>query len=243
MIVFLTSSPSGALNEPNYGKLLDERNGFVDHLKLVWEENMKGLIVSANPTTYEANDEQLDFFTNAFRNSGVPLTSFEIWDYRMENLSKEVLHTYDMIMLSGGHVPTQNRFFKQIQLCEKLEGYEGIVIGVSAGTMNSAKIAYAQPEEPGESSKDFQRFYTGLNLCDINVLPHYQMVKDYYLDGRRLYEDITFEDSMGHEFIVLVDGSYIIIKDKMAYVYGESYVLEDGNFTSLCALNENCRIR
>ena len=38
MIVFLTSSPSGALNEPNYGKLLDERNGFVDHLKLVWKE-------------------------------------------------------------------------------------------------------------------------------------------------------------------------------------------------------------
>lgn len=243
MIVFLTSSPSGALNEPNYGKLLDERNGFVDHLKLVWKENMKGLIVSANPTAYEANDEQLDFFANAFRNSGVPLTSFEIWDYRMENLSKEVLHTYDMIMLSGGHVPTQNVFLKQIQLREKLEGYEGVVIGVSAGSMNSANIVYAQPEEAGESSKDFQRFYTGLNLCDINILPHYQMVKDYYLDGRRLYEDIAFEDSMGHEFIVLVDGSYIIVKDTMAYVYGESYVLEDGNFTSLCALNENCRIR
>lgn len=243
MIVFLTSSPSGALNEPNYGKLLDFRNGFVDRLKQLWKDNMKGLIVSANPCAYDSNDEQLDFFTTAFQNSGIPFTSFEIWDYRMENISKEALHTYDFIMLSGGHVPTQNVFFKQIQLREKLEGYEGIVVGVSAGTMNSAKIAYAQPEEPGESSKEFQRFYTGLNLCDINVLPHYQMVKDYYLDGRRLYEDITFIDSIGHQFIVLVDGSYIICKDNMAYVYGESYALEDGNFYPICALNEHCRIR
>ena len=26
-------------------------------------------------------------------------------------------------------------------------------------------------------------------------------------------------------------------------IFKKSYVLEDGNFTSLCALNENCRIR
>ena len=32
MIVFLTSSPSGPLDVPNYDKLLDEKNGFVENL-------------------------------------------------------------------------------------------------------------------------------------------------------------------------------------------------------------------
>jgi dipeptidase E len=68
----------------------------------------------------------------------------------------------------------------------------------------------------------------------VNVLPHYQRVKDNYLDGRRLFEEITFEDSFGQRFLVLVDGSYVMVYDGMAEVYGESYLIKDGSMAKFC---------
>ena len=59
MILFLTSSPSGPLDKPNYDKLLDFSNGFVDRLKTYWKPHMKGLLIAAYPDTFESNDEHL----------------------------------------------------------------------------------------------------------------------------------------------------------------------------------------
>lgn len=39
----------------------------------------------------------------------------DLYDYRYP-LSKEKLLNYDVILLAGGHVPTQNRYFKEIDL-------------------------------------------------------------------------------------------------------------------------------
>ena len=151
MIVFLTSSPSGPLDVPNYDKLLDEKNGFVENLRQFWKEEMRGMIIAAAPDSFEGNDEMRDFFEQAFRNGNIPVTRFDVWDYRSHDISAEELNQYDIIMLGGGHVPTENHFFKLIHLREKLQNYQGIILGVSAGTMNSAEVVYAQPELPGES--------------------------------------------------------------------------------------------
>ncbi|MGH2162180.1 Type 1 glutamine amidotransferase-like domain-containing protein, partial [Enterococcus faecalis] len=85
-----------------------------------------------------------------------------------------------------------------------------------------------QPEEEGESAPDFQRFAPGLALTDINILPHYQKVKNYILDGLRLYEDITFADSMGHTFFALPDGSYIYQDEAGQLLCGRAYRVRDG---------------
>lgn len=237
MVLFLTSSPSGALNVPNDDHLLDFKNSFVDNLKLFWKEDMNALMISADPYNYDGNDEMTSFFKDCFYNSGLSLNDMYLWDYRYNGFN---VHDFDLIILAGGHLPTQNKFFKNIQLKEKLVGYKGIILGISAGTMNSADIVYAQPEMEGESiDLNYQRFISGLNLTSINVLPHYQMVKDYYLDGRRLFEDITYMDSYGKRFIVLNDGSYILQKDNEVLIFGESYLLSDGIMNKICNDNEN----
>ncbi len=239
MILFLTSSPSGALDVPNYDKVLDESNGFVDLLKKHWKEEMKGLIICADPYNYDGNDEMADFFTQAFCHSGVSVTSFDLWDYRQKFISKDLLDEYDVVMIGGGHVPTQNAYFKDINLKEIIKDYNGIVIGVSAGTMNCADIVYAFPELEGESiDPSYKRFIEGLSLTSINILPHYQMVKDYYLDGVRLYEDIAYKDSYGHAFLVLEDGSFVYNYENKSYVFGKSYVLYDGILQLYCENNE-----
>ena len=235
MILFLTSSPSGALDQPNDEHVLDNSNQFVDNLRRYYKEGMKGLMVSAFPENYEQNDEMKDFFEDCFHNANMPL-KFTLWDYRIADIN---IQEYDLIMLAGGHVPTQNAFFKNIRLKEKMIDYKGVVIGISAGTMNCADIVYAQPEMPNESyDQNYQRFIEGLNLTNINVLPHYQMVNDYYLDGRRLFEDITYPDSYGKEFIALVDGSYILQENDQIKIYGEAYKISDAQLYKINNCNE-----
>ena len=239
MIVFLTTSPSGPLDVPNYNKLLDVKNGFVENLRQFWKEEMRGMIIAAAPDSFEGNDEMRDFFEQAFRNGNIPVTKFDVWDYRSHDISAEELDQYDIIMLGGGHVPTENRFFELIRLREKLQTYEGIILGVSAGTMNSAEVVYAQPELPGESvDPNYVRYLQGLGLTKINILPHYQMVKHFTLDGKRLFEDITYGDSYGKEFIALEDGSYIRILNGETKLYGRAHRISDGVLTTICEENE-----
>ena len=57
MVLFLTSSPSGPLDKPNYDKVLDESNGFIEQLKTRWKQDMKALLIAAYPNTYEDNDD------------------------------------------------------------------------------------------------------------------------------------------------------------------------------------------
>ena len=237
MVLFLTSSPSGPLDKPNDDHVLDFKNGFVSNLKSFWKDDKKALMIAASPNCYDSNDEMTSFFYDCFNNSGLPLNDLCLWDDRYNGLN---IQEFDLIVLAGGHLPTQNEFFKNIQLKEKLVGYKGIILGISAGTMNSADIVYAQPEMEGESiDLNYQRFISGLNLTSIKVLPHYQKVKDYYLDGRRLFEDITYMDSYGKRFIVLNDGSYILQKDNEVLIFGESYLLSDGIMNKICNDNEN----
>ena len=146
---------------------------------------------------------------------------------------------YDMVILGGGHVPTQKRFFDEIGLRDAFKGWDGIVMGISAGSMNCAEVVYAQPEMPGEAADpSYPRFIRGLGLTDINVLPHYQAVKDDYVDGLRLMEEITYPDSRGRVFYAITDGSYVLETGDRKEIRGEAYRIADGQIRQVCRKGE-----
>lgn len=241
MTLLLTSSPCdndvpGGLPIPC---ILDARNGFVDVLTARWQPDCRCVIACADPDAFDHNDEMRDTFASAFAFHGLTYRSFDLIDARNEEQAEALVRESGFVLLSGGHVPTENAFFQRIGLRTLLEGYDGIVMGISAGSMNAADVVYAQPEETGESiDPDYEHFIPGLGLTNLNILPHYQMVKDNILDGRRLYEDITFEDSVGHAFLVLVDGSFVLEEDGRCEVYGESYLIFSGKMMKICEEGE-----
>lgn len=194
MIAFLTSSPC------IYGApraILNPENGFVDNLFSCLPEHPRCLFICSSPDSPYLTDKFAYEMAAAFEEAGMVFSDFQILDRRTQCDAQLLIWESDFIILSGGHVPTQNDFFQEIQLKELLANYQGVVLGISAGTMNAADRVYAQPEEAGESAPEFQRFLPGLGITTVNVLPHYQQVKDYLLDGKRLYEDVTFDDSYG----------------------------------------------
>ena len=54
----------------------------------------------------------------------------------------------------------------------------------------------------------------------------------------RLIEDITFDDSVGHEILALNDGSYVMINDGQTTLYGEAYLIKDKKQTQICEEGE-----
>lgn len=230
MTAFLTSSPC------IYGApraILNPENGFADNLRRCLPERIRCLFVASSPDAPHLTQRFGYEMASCFAEAGFLFSDFQILDRQNAKDAQMLIWKSDLIILSGGHVPTQNAFFQDICLKELLKNYQGVILGISAGTMNAATRVYVQPEEPGESVPEFQRFAEGLGITDINVLPHYQMVKDSYLDGRRLYEDVTFADSYGECFYVFVDGTYLLIEEGRTTLYGEAYRLSDGKMEQI----------
>lgn len=229
MTYFLTSSPcvegSPALNPVN---------GFVEELRKALPEPCSALFVCSDPDQPSLTYGFAEDMRDSFAEIGVTLTDTAVLERENQDQCGELAASAGLIFLTGGHVPTQNQFFQETGLREHFQNWEGVIIGVSAGSMNAAEVVYAQPEEPGEAiDPDYQRFLTGLGLTKIMLLPHYQKVKDSTLDGMRLYEDITYADSMGRRFYVLVDGSYILGRDGREELRGEAYLIENGALTQI----------
>ena len=235
MIAFLTSSPC------IYGApraILNPENSFVDNLRSSLPEKIRCLFVASSPDDPNSTERFGGDMAACFEEAGFDFSDFQILDRRNQHEAQMLIWKSDLIILAGGHVPTHNAFFQEIGLGELLRNYQGVVMGISAGTMNAAKRVYVQPEEPGASVPEFPRFADGLDITRVNVLPHYQMVKDSYLDGRRLYEDITFADSYGECFYVFPDGTYLLIEEGRTTLYGEAHRLSDGVMEQISQVGE-----
>lgn len=236
MKAILTSALGGSskVNGTRVPSALPEANRLTDTLKRLWRDHAKVLIVSAAPDDHEKNDSILSCFREAFPMSGLSVSSVELCDGRDPDIIKRI-HEIDVLILTGGHVPTQNRFLHQLRLKERLAGYGGLLVAWSAGSMNCAERVYAGPELEGEAvDPHYRRWLDGLGITERNIFPHYQALKDTWLDGLRLIEDITFADSMGHAFIALNDGSYLLIDGAHETLYGEAYLIQDGAVRPLC---------
>ena len=231
MTLFVTSSP---YIEGAPGAFLSNANSFVDQIREALPENPRALFICSDPDDHNATCRFAAETTAAFAMEGMSFSSYHVLDWRNARQAYHLICGSDLIVLCGGHVPTQNAFFRKIRLRHLLRHFDGVVMGISAGSMNCADVVYVQPEEPGESVPEFPRFAPGLGLTGVNILPHYQKVKDNYLDGKRLFEDITYADSMGHTFFALPDGSYILSKDGEEYLFGEAYRIRNGILEQVC---------
>lgn len=229
MKLFLTSSPT-----EGHSEVLSNQNGFVDALKENCNGARKGLYIASYPHWYEFTEKYGYGMKFSLEQAGIRFSSYNLLDGRNDWDAKVLVNNSDLIILAGGHVPTQNNFFKEIKLASLLRGYEGVIIGISAGSMNAASIVYAAPEEEGESiDRRFITFHPGLGLTNIQIIPHYNEEKDTILDGKKLYDDIIAKDSVGHKFYIFNDGTYYYKDENREEIRGECYLIKDKKLSKI----------
>ena len=234
MTLFLTGSPT------RYGEdHFTSDNGFLDRVKAELPERPFTLLVSAAPDDVGFTDSVLKGMSDCILNSGITPGKIVMLDRRNASEVRDLVKKADWVVLCGGHVPTQNKFINEIGLKELLNGYDGVVMGCSAGSMNCADMVYSHPELPGETvDPGYRRWLRGLGLTDINLIPHYQQVRNVILDGKRLFEDVVFQDSYRHRFYTFPDGGYVMVKDGRSTLFGEAWEITGGGMRKVSEENK-----
>lgn len=259
MVIFLTSSfiPFQSMEE-YVPTPIDESNGFGDNLRKYWKEHAHVLVFACDPSDTKLTTHIAMELQNAFTLSGFSIDEIRGFDnqyilnYSLAHSSqtkdsesdeiacsamalcamKEALEWADVLFLSGGHAPTENEFMKKCGLKELLSDtriFDGILIGISAGSVNAASEVYLIPELPGESvNPDFVRFTDGLGLTGVNMVPHFQYTRTLSLDGKDLVGEIVASDSYNRRFYLVEDGSYFMIRNGITEFFGQGMVMENG---------------
>ncbi len=236
MTLFLTSSPC-----LGWAGDLNPANGFIDKLRAALLRPIHCLLITSAPDDQEMTDRMAWEMRETFEHVDLAFDKYEVLDRRTQRQAARMVREANFIILCGGHVPTENRFFEELHLRTKLKRFDGVIMGISAGTMNTADIVYASPELEGESiDPDYQILLRGLGLTNINVLPHFQMLRQSKLDGRMLVDEIVAGHSHMLPVYCLNDGTYLHITDaehpkkRRTVLYGEAYRMQKGKLTSIC---------
>ena len=232
--LFLTSSPFVGAEKP-----FTEKNKFAERLLKCGQACHNALMITASPSDTVLTEGHSYAIRHTLELTGIVFENYTILDARNRERAAELVSSADFIILGGGHCPTQNVFFVLFGLRKLMKDFEGTVFGISAGSMNAADVVYAQPEEAGESVEPkFEKFIPGLGLTKTMLLPHYQENKDRILDGKRLFEDITYSDSFGRQFIAICDGSYLYSDGITERICGDARLISDGKIRKICGDGE-----
>ena len=229
MTYFLTSS-SCLPDSP----ALNPANGFVDELRKALPDPCRAVFIASDPGNTERTERFAGDIRTGFELTGFRFADYQVLDGRNAGQCAALVAGADLLILAGGHVPTQNAFFQDIALREHLAGFDGVVMGISAGTMNCEELVYAPPEEEGEAiDPGYRRFYPGLGLTKTMLFPHFQETRYEVVDGLPTLESSLLPDSMGRKIYAIVDGSYILGRDGREELRGEAYLIQDGILTQI----------
>ena len=107
-------------------------------------------------------------------------------------------------------------YFQKYGLDKVIGQHQGIIIGMSAGSINMAETTICTLS----CGHRKQEIYRGLGCVDVSVEPHFDINKVSY----ELLE-------LSKEYVIygLCDDAIIVCKDGDLEFYGEIYKIEDGN--------------
>lgn len=235
MISYLTSNLKNYIkeNDKKIAKKLDNTNDIIEQL-IKDIKSYKGLLmIASNPDDYEKLDMYINLMKDSLLLSGIPkFDNYYVLDNRTIDKAEEYINNSSLIILSGGHTYTEKQFFDKLHLNKLLEGYSGVVLGISAGTVNMAESVFNSPESSDDLYLPME--YEGLGLTTINAEPHFEINEEYFIDFDYVQRDIVLKESKNRDIIGLVDGSHIRVDNNINTLYGEGYKITNGKIDKIC---------
>ena len=193
---------------------------FTDEIarRLEKELPVRGCIVfiTACPVEYQQNDEDSAGMHGMFVEYGIGFERFCVVDARMDPAdAQKWAREADCFFLMGGGVCTeQMQLMREKGIYDIVRDGPGMVLGVSAGSMNMGKttVDIWESLEP----------YEGLGFADITMIGHFD-----YNDTERLR--LETEVSMERPVCAMEDESAIFIRNGKVDIIGTIHKIEKGN--------------
>lgn len=238
--VFLTSDIgcSKKVNGVRITKEIENKNGLVDQLKSQIGKTDTFVFVASSPDNYEKNDSYANGIFQGFKMSGFDFNKLILIDDRYNGNIEADINQADVVFLSGGHTPTEMAYFEKINLKDLLKDYQGVIIGLSAGSLNLAETVVCSPEYEEEIGNIYT--WKGLGKTNINVEPHFTVMP---LDADFLLREELLKISLDYPLYALCDGSHIFDNGNEQVLYGEAYYIDKGKITNICHDGETLKLR
>lgn len=244
MKVFLTSNLNHYEKRDGVkvAKEIDNKNGLVDQLKSKLDGTKGILYVPADASNKDKINEYSKILFDALKLSGIVFDNYYVVDDKssVEEVRDRVLKS-DLVFLSGGDTFTQMQYFERIKLRDILSDYEGVIVGQSAGAINLAEDVYNSPE----CEEDLNRpcYFKGLGKTYINIEPHFILDTSNFDSDEMLHRTAMLEESKRRDLYALPDVSHIFDDGVEQVVYGECYLLRDGEVNRICSSDESVDIK
>lgn len=195
----------------NFDKIL-KNNDFLDTIKYFYNKDYEKniLLIPSDPddrinTEYYGNLIESNFSKNDIKFISV--------DYLYSDFQINV-DDYSIIFLMGGNTSSQNKFILDLEIKSLLDGFKGIIIGMSAGALNICEKTIITPETQTENIKQLK----GMGLTDMVVDVHFNLNNKIQIDSINELNFLIYGIS---DY-----GAIIEVEDKK-YIYGKVYLLEN----------------
>ena len=166
---------------------------------------------------------------------GLAMKDFTLlWKNTNPKEMAEQIQDADIVYLLGGNPHEQTSYIKDNCLDDVLRSYNGIVIGVSCGSMTMSKNVITPKCGEKYQTEDIR---TGLQLTNLSVFPHF----DYAIgqetvnvkDGYILISDLL-KISNNHDILALPNEAIIRYSNEDIYLMGEiPYLLSGGSINKV----------
>lgn len=192
-----------------------------EYLKKDIKNNDTIVFIATTFDDYEKNDLYYNNLIKHFKNIDITFNKAYLIDNRVaKDLAKDYILKSNIIFLMGGDAKKQIDSVKEYDLFEILKLKEGIILGVSAGSMNqSSRVVY---------KNDYNNYviedYEGLGYIDINIYPHLDFNNIDYLKE-------VFEVSNYTKTVALPNDSFIRIENNNIDFVGEYYTIQNSKIT------------
>lgn len=202
---------------------LDKVNGFTDKqkefLKKDIKNNMNIVFIASSFDNYERNDIKHKELVKLFNDININFNNIYLIDNRIDsNKSKELIKKSDIIFLMGGDPKKEMDSIIEYDLVSDIKTKEGIIIGVSAGSMNQiTNVIYKD-----EIDNNILIKYKGLGFFNTNIYPHVDINNKEYLQE-------IFEVSKYDKILGLPNSSFIRIENDKVDIIGEHYYIVYSN--------------
>ena len=162
--------------------------------------------------TYKRRKRLFDYF----RNLGACTVDFADYTDTMEEITTKVACS-DLIYLPGGVASVLVERLKNKRVDRLLRGYEGIVVGRSAGALALGKKGVVTKNR----RKPTSRMISGIGLVGFSVKAHYRPSKDKVL--KRL--------SQQEKIYAIPERAALVYEDGALSFMGEVYLFQNGEKT------------
>lgn len=164
-------------------------------------------IASEFEKRHEETDHYFHFFLKMFEDAGIHFEKAYVVDGRMTaEEAQKAASEADALWLAGGDTLAQFAYFQKYGLDRVIRQHQGLVIGMSAGSINLAEISLCISARG--------QVYHGLGCVNITVEPHF--VRE------QLSEELL---ALSERYVIygLCDDSLIVCKKETVEYIGEVY--------------------